>query len=38
MNKIDIAALPLLDLEGRRVDLIAVFRRRMLLVFLRHLA
>ncbi len=38
MEKINWSALPLLDLSGRRADVLELFDERVLLVFLRHLA
>lgn len=38
MERIDWSALHLVDLTGERADLESLFRERILLVFLRHLA
>jgi hypothetical protein len=38
MDKITWAALPLLDLSGRPADIVSLFRDKVLLIFLRHLA
>jgi hypothetical protein len=38
MNKIAWPELPLLDLRGRPADILSLFREKLLLIFLRHLA
>ncbi len=38
MEKIDLAQLPLLDLDGKPANLAGQFGKYLLLIFLRHLA